>query len=552
MNLFPEDSDEQIITKPLMTQEYAELLRENESQRKFQNQHLFEQKQTITAYETELATVKKLLNLQIDETKHSAEHIMILNYEVDSLKKTVTEKQTAIHSLNRQTLQLEDKIVELENQIDQHYINKLTLTQLEQQNQQLLERIKELQSIIQEQSVENKFLHNYKHDKIIIEEQQLLKLQELEIKFPYEKLQLLTKLSQNEQLIVEQQQVIDHLEQQNNSFYQMIKVHEDLKNDQLTRAKLFEYKLLLELDMKEKEKNVIEREKSYLENNQKVLLQKSNELNKQLQSSYQSTDNLNHLYSVVIDTLEKENFMASYQTKLLSKENFLLQAEKELLNDIIAKTNDPIYQAGLLQRSGLGLSQRVSPVPKNTGFNSSRKEHKDLDNSETGENRITTSSQKKLKKNELLGSNKKLSKSLNFVGNEPNQEGHKGIRPATTSNSMKQRVNSQEQLSSPHARASPTTCSGDLFHKTNLLPETVAFKDTEEMVAFSQIKNSFMNKYLSLFNEYYQLYTSIDEEMIKMNGPQVFSGRLLLNSCGLVSEEINIVRNIYVSPRFYY
>jgi hypothetical protein len=546
MNL-PEDGDEQIITKPLMTKEYEELLRENESQRKFQNQHLFEQKQTITAYETELATVKKLLNLQIDETKHSAEHIMILNYEVDSLKKTVTEKQTAIHSLNRQTLQLEDKIVELENQIDQHYINKLTLTQLEQQNQQLLERIKELQSIIQEQTVENKFLHNYKHDKIIIEEQQLLKLQELEIKFPYEKLQLITKLSQNEQLIVEQQQVIDHLEQQNNSFYQMIKVHEDLKNDQLTRAKLFEYKLLLELDMKEKEKNVIEREKSYLENNQKVLLQKSNELNKQLQSSYQSTDNLNHLYSVVIDTLEKENFMASYQTKLLSKENFLLQAEKELLNDIIAKTNDPIYQAGLLQRSGLGLSQRVSPIPKS---NASRKEHTERDNSATGEIRIFTSSQKKLKKNEVLGSNKKLSKSLNFVGNEPNQEGYKSIRPATTSNSTKQRVNSQEQLSSPLGRASPTTCSGDLFHKSNLLPETVAFKDTEEMVSFSQIKNSFMNKYLSLFNEYYQLYTFIDEEMINMNEPQFFSGRLLLNSCGLISEEINIVRNIFVCPRF--
>jgi hypothetical protein len=536
-----------------------ETLQLKETEKQLQNQHLFEQKQTLAAYERELHCVKKLLNLQINETKHSSEHISILNHEVDALRKIVAEKQDVIHSLNKQIVSLNDKIVELENQNDMHYVNKMALFQLEQQNQQLIERIKELQSKIHEQSVENNFLQNYKHDKVIIEEQQIIKLQELEIKFPYEKLQLLQKLDRNEVLIKEQQEIISNLEKQNFSFYQMIQVYEDIKNDQLSRSKLFEYKLLIELDMKEKEKNFIENEKNYLQNNQSVIVQKSNELSQRLQTSYKSMDELNNLYSVVIDTLEKENNLESYKSKLLTKENYLLQAEKQLLNEIIKKTTDPLLHHTSLSQSinRSTLNNSHHSTEKRTNKSSTKEQKSTLKGSTSGSlhtKSIPTAEQtpptpkKKTKEG--------FSKSLNFLEDKntsKNTESQIDDRPVTTSNiQAKFSANDSTALDLISSHELPmnsfSLASAELPASPSAMTQhRISYEDSQEMISFSQVKNSFSNKYLSMFIEYshfFQFASNFIEqdEIVRNSNVPPFSGKVLLNSCGLNSNDLNLVK----------
>eukprot|EP00599_Poterioochromonas_sp_BG-1_P006820 CAMPEP_0173135026 /NCGR_PEP_ID=MMETSP1105-20130129/1647_1 /TAXON_ID=2985 /ORGANISM="Ochromonas sp., Strain BG-1" /LENGTH=631 /DNA_ID=CAMNT_0014046947 /DNA_START=163 /DNA_END=2058 /DNA_ORIENTATION=- len=449
----------------------------------------------------------------------------------------------------------DDKIVQLENELDTHKINKLTLFELEQQNLQLLERIKELQSKIQELEIENSFLSQHKQDKILLEEKQLLKLQELELKLPYENSQLISQLNKCNDVIHHQRSVIEELTSQNTSFYQMMQWKEEIKNEQLSRAKLAEYQTLIELDLKERENNNLEREQKVLMNDHQVMLQKSREMDKQLTNSFQQIDELNNLYSRVIHTLEEENYLASYKEKLLVKENYLLQASKQLLADVVDKTTDPL--SSLAREIRKSQSRLYSPSStKHPSVDSPSVTNMRKSFFQEGSNRKNPKTQLSKTMN-AIQTNRRDRKSTITTKGSLHEESSKP-RPNTTADILPSRNHPSEpsnftSTSSPKfgVSLSPSIISSE--EELAQLPNSpsIQFSDHQEYIAFSSIKHSIINKYLSLFIEYCQFYQFSlrsgsfpkvsTKDIDNLEEVVVYQGKLLLNNCGLNSDDMNLL-----------
>jgi hypothetical protein len=475
-----------------------------------------EQRQTITALTKELTSVTTLLNLQINETKNCEQHISILNHEIDTLRCIVTAKEESIFNMTMIVKDAKEKVIEIEKEKEEIHINKAVLYELEQQNKQLLERIKELQSIIEEQKIENNFLQNHKNDRFLIEENQLLKLQELVIKSPYEQQQLIAKLINTETMVENQKQLIEKLEKQCSSYHQLMIWKEEIKNDQLSRSKLNEYHILIELDLKEKEMNQLEIEKTLIFNSQQITLQTSQELTKQLVSSQQEIENLNSLYSTVIHTLEKENSLAIYKEKLLSKENYLLQMEKQLFQQIVSKISSSSSPAGAASRPVTTTTTLHSASP------ASAKHNKSATVSSLKATTTATSS--------YHSRSQHLKGSLQSSGL---------VRPVTTSSlhALQDSNNEKDLLSS---------LAGSTFDFNTLLMNNLSFH---------QIKNNFLNKYLLLFIEYLsycQQKKRFDEigylpsSSSSSSSPLNKESRsmlknLLFNNCGIITDDLNMV-----------
>ncbi len=592
------------------------------------NQHLFEQKQTILAYENQLKSLNSLLQIQISETKHNEEHVSVLNFEVDALKRIVHEKQDIIHDLKQEILKLEDKIVHLENELDQNKINKLALYQLEQQNQQLLERIKESHGVIHEKEIENTFLKNHKKDKLLIEENDIKKLQELGIKYPNDKHRMMLKMQDLENEVAQQRESIRILEEKNQSFYHLLKWNQEAHSEKLTRSKLFEYKVLMELDYQAKEKRLVEEEKKSLLDNSKMIMQKSNELNTQLSNAYDNINQMQQMYSVVIDTLEKEQDVANYREKLLIKENYLLQTEKQLMNEIIQKTSRT--STANFTETGLGDNTLGNKTALSTSTHVANSSNLNVRKTATQKSSTPFSSPKKtsakgLSRQNVPSDDKKyrvgdniskelLSKSLTSLPTSKSEEFTKQapIRPMTMTTVFPD-VNNDAKLLAENTIESEPLCleSSDEVHEipSSLTPSrsklaksisfkelediepqhfedsmdkasaqleskspdnlnsieaiepevsqehlpkpTVVFNEARELITFHKIKNSFFNKYFTLFIEYAQYYQFVGKEvsylMTQFEGfefrkaPSSFDGNLFLNDCGITSDDLNLV-----------
>jgi hypothetical protein len=483
-----------------------------------------EQRQTITALTKELTSITTLLNLQINETKNCEQHISILNHEIDTLRCIVTEKEETIFNMTMVVKDAKEKVIEIEKEKEEIHINKAVLYELEQQNKQLLERIKELQSIIEEQKIENNFLQNHKNDRFLIEENQLLKLQELVIKSPYEQQQLIAKLINTEMKVENQKQLIEKLEKQCSSYHQLMIWKEEIKNDQLSRSKLNEYHTLIKLDLKEKEMNQLEIEKTLIFNSQQITLQTSQELTKQLVSSQQEIENLTSLYSTVIHTLEKENSLAIYKEKLLSKENYLLQMEKQLFQQIVSKISSSSSPAGAASRPVTTTTTLHSASPASAKHNKS----------------TTVSS---LNATTTAASLKATSTSSNRSRSQPLKSPLQSsdlVRPVTTSSlhSLNDSNNEKDLLSS---------LAGSTFDFNTLLMNNLSFH---------QIKNNFLNKYLLLFIEYLSYYqqkkhfneigylpsssSSSSSSPLNKESRSMLKN-LLFNNCGIITDDLNMV-----------
>lgn len=326
---------------------------------------------TIAAYESQLKSYQKLLNLQKIETKHSLEHNVILDQEVNALRLLVQEKQDIVHRLQRDLIKSREEFNDLKADYSENYIQKLALYDIEQQNIQLLERIKEKQAQVDELMIENRYLRELKEDNMFISEEKAKKMAELEIVYPFERSQLLIKVDEMQNTISSQQNKIKSLEMQTEDLRQIIKNVEEAKAEQLLRITQSQYKMILDLDEGLKEKREIEASNNTYRVVSEVYSQQAQELTAKLDKIVALNDTVTKVSESVIHTLEADHQNMREKSKLLSREHNALQVKErltsELLNNIL---QEDMYAKHVRKSKGL-LSKSTNLVEVKLGKTSS-------------------------------------------------------------------------------------------------------------------------------------------------------------------------------------
>lgn len=296
-------------------------------------------KETIAAFEAELKSSRSLLLIQQVESRQAQEHIELLNREVDALRLIVDEKQDEIQRLNVKLQSKKEKVNEFESTFDQFRIDHLAFYELEQQNNQLLERLKEKQKIIDELEIETQYLRNQKDDSMMIDERKVKKLAELEIVMPIERSQLEAKIEQSNLTIAELQSRVFLLEEENNSMKHTMKWNDELKLDQLARSKQAEYQMLMQLDRRDEEQRIIEEEKATLKKTAEIQAQRGNEIQRQWRKSVDKLETVENMCGAIVDYVERDYGRAVTAEKLLRKENEKLQAQTQVLREIVSRAS---------------------------------------------------------------------------------------------------------------------------------------------------------------------------------------------------------------------
>lgn len=310
----------------------------------------FDQKQTIAAFERQVQNLQQLLSLQTNETEHCQEHILILNREIDALRKIIEEKQKSIHDLQKQLKQKKEFATDLEKKYDESKIDRLAFFELEERNLQLLGGLKEKQAEIERLQVENRYLQEHREDRLLLEELKAKKALELEISFPYERTQLQVRLDQAHEVNNQQAIRLQLLEAQVQSLTQELQSHQEHMKDMLLRSKQSEYKMLMELDAKDVENHALDVENHQMKTLQQSLAAQTGELTAQLNNSIQQTETLQTLFSSTIHTLENDVHQLHTKEKLLLRENQLLQYEGQVQKGMIARASTALLESGAIPR----------------------------------------------------------------------------------------------------------------------------------------------------------------------------------------------------------
>eukprot|EP01033_Poteriospumella_lacustris_P002942 gene2942-2150_t len=310
----------------------------------------FDQKQTIAAFERQVQNLQQLLSLQTNETEHCQEHILILNREIDALRKIVEEKQKSIHDLQKQLRQKKEFATDLEKKYDESKIDRLAFFELEERNLQLLGGLKEQQAEIERLQVENRYLQEHREDRLLLEELKAKKALELEISFPYERTQLQVRLDQAHEVNNQQAIRLQLLESQVQALTQDLQSHQEHMKDMLLRSKQSEYKMLMELDAKDVENHALDVQHHQMKTLQQSLAAQTGELTAQLNNSIQQTETLQTLFSSTIHTLENDVHQLHTKEKLLRRENQLLQYEGQVQQGMIARASTALLESGALPR----------------------------------------------------------------------------------------------------------------------------------------------------------------------------------------------------------
>jgi hypothetical protein len=323
----------------------------------------FDQKQTIAAYDRQVQNLQQLLALQTNETKHCQDHILMLNREVDSLRKIIEEKQKSIHDLQRQLRKKQDFSAEIEKKYDESKIDKLAFFELEERNMQLLEGLKRKTMEVDKLQVENRYLQEHREDRLLLEEIKAKKAVELEITFPYERTQLQVRLDHAQEVNNSQALRIQVLETHVQQLTQNLEDHQEKMKDLLLRSKQSEFKMLMELDAKDSENHALDIQNHQMQLTQQSLTSHASELTAQLNNSVNQTESLQTLFSSAIDTLENDVKQLQYKEKILKRENQLLQLEGQVQKDVISRVSTALLEPGKLPaKKDKGKSTKTNPL----------------------------------------------------------------------------------------------------------------------------------------------------------------------------------------------
>lgn len=328
----------------------------------------FDQKQTIAAYERQIQNLQQLLQIQIEESNHSQSHAVLLNQEIDALRKIIQEKTMAIHDMQRQLRRKQDYCSELESKHDQTKIDRLAFFELEQQNLQLLEGLREKIDAVEKLEIENRYLREQREDRLLLEENKAKKALELEISFPFERSQLQVRLDQAQDTNNLQAMRISQLEAQVQSLTLQLEQSREKFGEHLMRTKQSEYKILLELDAQQSENRQLDFDRRKIEQRSQALTRQAQELTAQLENSTQQTENLQTIFSTAIDTLEHDYHQLAQKEKILERENQLLQFTQQVQQEIIVRASDPKRNTNLLSQtvSSLPLTSTISTATEGT------------------------------------------------------------------------------------------------------------------------------------------------------------------------------------------
>lgn len=330
----------------------------------------FDQRQTIDAYELQIRDIQSLLKVQINETSQCHQHIDILNRETDALRCIIEEKQNLVHQLQNQLKKRKDAHTELEIKYEQSKIDHLAFFDLEQQNLQLLEQLKEKQIVVDELQVENRYLREQRDDRLVVEETKAKKMNELEVTFPYERTQLQVRLDHAQNVNNHQAMKIMQLQAQVNNLQSRLSYKEQLSSEQLTRAKQSEYKALLQLDQRDMIMSTLEKQHDELAHSSAAIGQRAKELTAQLDHTLHTAQYAENVYTTVIDTLEQDHLSHTIQQRMTARINSALtletQVAAELLQSILSedgRSMKPKKQLTVPQSPSFGATRR-SPLSK--------------------------------------------------------------------------------------------------------------------------------------------------------------------------------------------
>lgn len=295
-------------------------------------------KATILAFENELKIARSMLELQQKETRHCQEHISLLNGEIDALRKLAEEKQMEVHKLNLKIQAKTDKVCEFETTFDQFRVDKMALYELEQQNAQLLERLKEKQKVIDEYEIEISYLRNQMEDGNLVDESKEKKMAELQIVMPIEKFQLEVRLENALKHISELEENLRMTQSINHQLHQQMEWNDQIKRDQLARSNQSEFRMLLQLDKTEELVKSLESDKETLNkiNDQKE--SRSNYVEKQYLKSLQKIDDVETMCGAVVDYVERDLAAIQNSEMFLRQENSRLQSELQLLHEVVTRS----------------------------------------------------------------------------------------------------------------------------------------------------------------------------------------------------------------------
>jgi myosin heavy subunit len=294
---------------------------------------------TLDAFQSELKTARSLLEMQKRETRHCQEHISLLNGEIDTLRQLVEEKQHQIHKLNMKIQSKSDKVSHFKETFDQFRVDKLALYELEQQNAQLLERLKEKQKVIDELEIEITYLRSQNDNETLVDEIKSKKFAELQIVMPIEKSQLEIKLENALNYIRQLEDNVRELSAYNQQLKQEMVWNDEVKRDQLARSNQSEFRMLMQLDKTEALVKTLESEKELLDQTNAVTESRSKHIEKQYASSLKRIENVQTICGAVVDYVERDYASLQHAEQLLKEENLKLQSELQILREIITRAS---------------------------------------------------------------------------------------------------------------------------------------------------------------------------------------------------------------------
>lgn len=295
-------------------------------------------KETYAAFEAQLRTTQGLLRLQTQEAQSSQEHMTVLNGQIDVLRRALADKQENVIKLQGQLQQKMEQLEELHKVLDQHQIDRLAFYNLEKQNAQLLDRLKEKQAKIAELEVEIRFLSEQGDDGLVIEQTKALRLNELEITGPFHRTQLSVQLEEAVRTNNDLASKLALATSDNDRLQKELQWSESRRIDQVARAKAIEFQQLMQLDKIDSDLRHMEIDAEHLQKANVTETQRGKELAAQLRSTVQTVDRVQQICGAVIDVAEKDEDVMRRREKQLIQQNYRLQEEKHLLGTALQRT----------------------------------------------------------------------------------------------------------------------------------------------------------------------------------------------------------------------
>eukprot|EP01039_Chlorochromonas_danica_P005243 gene5245-5776_t len=314
-------------------------------------------RETIAALEAQLEATQEMLTLQQIESQTAAEHTILLNGEIDVLRKKVQEQTTLLTQLQGELQEKHFLIIEQQQTINSNNLTHAAFYTLEQQNLILLKKVKEQEEQILCLETEIRFLEAHRQDSMLIAEKQLKRLNELEITGPFHQTKLSNQLEQAEKMKEELSQQVRVLQAENASLRRELIWHDSVKADQLARAKSVEFKQLIELDSLDRSIRRLEVDSEELSKANVKERQRGGELQAQLVQSVERTNRVQEVCGAVIDLIEQDEQALYRREKEILRMNTTLQEEKQMLQKVVHQASRQVQK---LKTMSLPLTSAAS------------------------------------------------------------------------------------------------------------------------------------------------------------------------------------------------